>query len=316
MNAVSESSMRAYLGKSIANLNRNKLNGLLAEVDFRTHLKSLGFGDRVSRGGWIARRVGAGDFAHQTAVFFPETIQPGTSYPASRSLPHPDVGLHTICATFHQTGIFAYFCAATVIDDAPEKTVTWRSIQLGLPSAQEYVPFPQSVETLFSPRTRRHKFLRYKTDPSAVPSSAIAEEFSKENLRVAFQTAFMTETSDVDGILWGQRHTYPLEIKEKTAAFDKRMGEFFGLDVGPFVKLAYYAARRGNLHSLFIVREIDSVESRNLVNWWFIKFDELSQFASWVSMAGGKGMGGGASRVVCVPKAEFKLLTRENLESL
>ncbi len=315
MSVVSESAMRAYLSRSIGSLNRNKLNGLLAEVDFRAHFTSLGFGDRVSRGGWIARRVGAGEFAHQTAVFFPETIQPGRPYPNSRPLPQADVGLHTICATFHQTGIFAYFCAATVSDSA-DGDVTWRSIQLGLPSAQDYKPFPEAVASLFSARTRRYNYLRHKTDASSVPSDAIAEEFSKENLRVAFSTRFMAEVSDVDGILWGQRHTYPLEIKEKTAAFDNRMGEFFGLDVGPFVKLAYYAARRGNLHSLFIVREIDSVETRNLVNWWFIKFDELAQFASWVSKAGGPGMGGGASSVVCIPKSEFKPLTKENLESL
>ena len=254
MNAVSESAMRAYLGKSIASLNRNKLNGLLAEVDFRAHLSGLSFRDRVSRGGWIARRVGAGEFAHQTAVFFPETIQPGSPYPDSRPLPQADVGLHTICATFHQTGIFAYFCAAAVEDSGDAPTVTWRSIQLGLPSTQEYKAFPAAVAGLFSERTRRYNYLRHGTDATSVPSTAIAEEFSKENLRVAFQTRFMAEVSDVDGILWGQRHTYPLEIKEKTAAFDNRIGAFFGLDVGPFVKLAYYAARRGNLHSLFIVR--------------------------------------------------------------
>ena len=305
--------MRAYLSRSIASLNRNKLNGLLAEVDFRSHLAGLGFRDRVSRGGWIARRVGAGEFAHQTAVFFPETIQADRPYPDTRALPQADVGLHTICATFHQTGIFAYFCAA-VIQECGD--VTWRSIQLGVPSAQEYKVFPAAVADLFSERTRRYNYLRHRTDTSSVPSAAIAEEFSKENLRVAFQTRFIAEVSDVDGILWGQRHTYPLEIKEKTAAFDNRVGAFFGLDVGPFVKLAYYAARRGNLHSLFVVREIDSVESRNLVNWWFIKFDELAQFASWVSRAGGPGMGGGASSVVCIPKSEFSLLTKENLESL
>ena len=80
-----------------------------------------------------------------------------------------------------------------------------------------------------------------------------------------FQSAFKSQISDVDGILWGERFTYPLEIKEKTAATDKVLGDYFGLDVGPFVKLAYFAARQGNLHSLFIVREIDNVEERN---WW------------------------------------------------
>lgn len=316
MSIFDEQAMRAYLSRSISSLNRNKLNGLLAEVDFRSHLIGLGFGDRVSRGGWVARRVGAGEFAHQTAVFFPETIYPTISYPEDRALPQPDLGLHTISATFHQSGISAFYCAATVHNGTDGPSVSWHSIQLGLPTAQEYKDFPNAVSGLFTNRTRKYTHLRYKTDGQLIPSNAVAEEFSKENLRVAFQSRFMAESSDVDGILWGQRHTYPLEIKEKTAATDPRLGSYFGLDVGPFVKLAYYAARRGNVHSLFIVREIDTIETRNLVNWWFIKFDELSQFASWVPKAGGPGMGGGASTVVCIPKAEFQLLTRENLEQL
>lgn len=316
MNSISERNMRAYLAKSIASLNQNKLNGLLAEVDFRSYLSNLGFAHRVSRGGWIARRLGSGEFAHQTAVFFPESIQPDIVYKNSRVMPEADVGLHTICATFHQTGILAYYCAATIEETNGNKIVKWNSIQLGVPSSSEYKNFPESVADLFTERTRGYNYLRYSTNTDSIPSNAIAEEFSKENLRVVFQTRFMAEVSDVDGILWGQRHTYPLEIKEKTAANSNRLGPYFGLDVGPFVKLAYYAARRGNLHSLFIVREIDNVQTRNLLNWWYITFDDLAQFASWVSMAGGPGMGGGRSSVVCIPKSEFKLLNKANLDSL
>jgi len=249
-------------------------------------------------------------------VFFPETIKPGAAYPSSRALPQPDVGLHTICATFHQTGIAAYFCAATVEQAEAGESVRWKAIQLGLPTAQSYQDFPATVDALFSSRTRKYNYLRHKTDAALIPAAAVAEEFSKENVRVVFQTLFRAEVSDIDGILWGERFTYPLEIKEKTAAKDNRLGEFFGLDTGPFVKLAYYAAKRGNLNSLFIVREIDHIETRQLVNWWFIRFEELATFASWVSQAGGAGMGGGASRVVCIPKAEFLPLTKENLLKL
>lgn len=316
MSILDEQAMRGYLSRSISSLNRNKLNGLLAEVDFRRHLATLGFGDRVSRGGWIARRIGSGEFAHRTAVFFPETIQPNIPYPSSRPLPQPDIGLHTICATFHQTGIAAFFCAATVPENREAEGVQWHSMQLGLPTAQEYRPFPNAVSHLFSPRALHYNHLRYHTDANIIPAEAVADEFTKENLRVAFQNAFMSEASDVDGILWGEQFTYPVEIKEKTPAKDPRLGDYFGLDVGPFVKLAYYAARRGNLHSLFIVREIDNVDERNLVDWWFITFERLATFASWVSRAGGPGMGGGASRVVCIPKAEFQRLDRENLERL
>ncbi len=126
----------------------------------------------------------------------------------------------------------------------------------------------------------------------------------------------MAEISDVDGIFWGQQFTYPLEIKEKTPAFDRSLGDYFGLDIGPFVKLAFYAAKRGNLHSLFIVREIDNVQTRNLVSWWFITYDQLAQYASWVFQGGGRNMQGGMSSVVRIPKAEFKPLDAANLAAL
>ncbi len=122
--------------------------------------------------------------------------------------------------------------------------------------------------------------------------------------------------SDVDGIIWGDQFSYPIEIKEKTAAVDPDMGEFFGLDVGPFVKLAFYAAKRGNLHSLFIVREIEDKITRKLKDWWFITFERLAQFASWNFRSGGPNMMGGASAVIKIPKNEFTRLTKASLAKL
>lgn len=316
MSRLSIESMRGFLSRSISSLNSNKLNGLLAEVDFRRYLDELGFGDRVSRGGWIVRRIGAGEFAHSTAVFFPEIIDPQRDYSPERPMPQPDHGLHTICATFHQTGIASFFCAGVV--DVPDDSISlrWKSVQLGLPSQQDYRDFPESVAHLFTTRSRRYNYLRYRTDAHQIIPEAIPEEFSKEHIRVAFNNPFQAEVSDVDGIFWGQQFTYPLEIKEKTPAFDRRLGPYFGLDVGPFVKLAHYGARSGNLRSLFIVREIDNPISRRLVSWWFITFENLAKFASWVPRAGGAGMGGGSSSVVCIPKSEFRQLNAENLSLL
>jgi hypothetical protein len=316
MGRLTIEAMRSYLGSSITSLNQNKLRGLLAEIDFRTRLGQLGFGDRVSVGGWIARRVGAGEFAHQTAVFFPETLLPGVDYPLERTLPEPGHGLHTICATFHQTGIAAYFVAGAVTQDDEPTSIQWHAVQLGLPAAQEYRSFPNCVQTQFTLRPRPYNFLRYHAHTAAVPIDALPEEFAKENLRVTFQSHFLSEVSDVDGFFWGEQFTYPLEIKEKSPARSNRLGDFFGLDVGPFVKLAHYAARRGNLHALFVVREIADLETRELVDWWFITFDQLARFASWTPMAGGSGMGGGRSSVVCIPKAEFRELNAANLAAL
>lgn len=82
------------------------------------------------------------------------------------------------------------------------------------------------------------------------------------------------------------------------------------------MKLAFYAAKRGNLHSIFVVREIDSPETRNVVNWWFITFDQMAQFASWVQRSGGRSMTGGRSSVVRIPKAEFRELNAATLAAL
>lgn len=315
MSSLSLQAMRQYLSRSISSLNQNKLNGLLAEVDFRHHLHTLGYGDRVSIGGWIAREVGANVFGHHTAVFFPNTIHPGASYAPHTHLPGPHHGLHTICATFHQIGIRSYFCTPVIDNRDDTNSIQWHSVELGLPTSQPYNPFPCGL-TGFGPRRTRYNFLRYATDVSAIPDPSIPEEFSKEHLRVAFQSSFLAELSDVDGILWGHQYTYPIEIKEKTPAQDSKLGHYFGLDVGPFVKLAFYAAKRGNLHSIFVVREIDDPAHRNLVAWRFITFERLAQCASWIPQGGGTNMLGGRSTVVKVPRAEFTQLDRNNLDQL
>ncbi|WP_153127364.1 hypothetical protein [Peribacillus tepidiphilus] len=312
--------MRNYLSRSISSnntrqLNRNKLNGLLAEVDFRNYLNSLGFADRISVGGWIARSVGRGNFGEHTVVMFPETIQPGQDYSPNRELPNPTHGLHTICATFHQIGIKSYFCVPSIHDNNNTETISWKAVQLGLPSQQNYNDFPSNIVG-FTERPRRYNFLKYNTDVSQIPSYAVPEEFTKEHLRVTFQNSYMQEMSDIDGILWGNQYTYPIEIKEKTPAVDPKLGEYFGLDLGPFVKLAYYASKRGNLHSLFIVREIDNTEDRNLVNWWYITFEKLAKYASWVPSGGGTNMTGGSSTVVKIPKNQFEVLNYDTITQL
>ena len=308
--------MQQFLTKSISSLNKNKINGLKAEVDLRKYLFQIGFGDKISPGGWIARRDGSGEFGHRTVVFFPETIEANKDYSESQKLSEPALGLHTICATFHQTGIAAYFCSPKILKKNDPNSIVWYAKQLGLPTEQPYKEFPGCLSDDFRKRSRNYNFLRYESDVSSIPQNALQEEFSKESIRVSFQSLFMAEVSDVDGIFWGQQYTYPLEIKEKTAAENKKLGKFFGLDLGPFVKLAYYASKRSNLHSLFIVREIDSGEKRNLIDWWFITYEKLAQFASWVQQGGGTSMQGTQSSVVCIPKAEFSRLTTENLKKL
>lgn len=317
MQAISLPAMRNFLSRSLATSEVHNVQDHLGELDFREYLSQIGFDDCMSPGAWIVRRRGPDVLTKSVALLFPETIFPVRDYRPERELPNLTYGLHTICATFHQSGIAGFFCAATVSRDDDVSSLEWHAVQLGLPSEQPYQPLIQALEPMdFVVRKRNYNYLRYHTDTTSIPDVAIPEEFSKEHLRVAFNTHYVVEPSDIDGIFWGQQHTYPIEIKEKTPAPSGDLGPFFGLDVGPFVKLAFYAAKRGNLHSLYVVREIDNPQDRNLVQWWFIKFDELAQFASWVPQSGGPGMGGGRSSVVRVPKCEFRPLTAEALSGL
>ena len=70
------------------------------------------------------------------------------------------------------------------------------------------------------------------------------------------------------------------------------------------------------VRSLFVVREIDSQQDRNLVAWRYITFDQLAQYASWVFRSGGPGMTGARSETVRIPAEQFQILNAEALRRL
>jgi len=314
MARISLDVMRAYL----ADKQRKKAlreNSVSVRTSFGLLLNELELHRRFTSSALVAFRGWIPENGWQATLFFPETIQPSVDYSRDRQLPNPDSGLHTICATFHQIGIHSYYCSPVVEQTDATDTIKWRAVQLGLPVQQAYMAFPENIQG-FQARPRRYNFLCYNLDVKSIPEVTVPEEFSKEHLRVSFQNHFMSEMSDVDGIFWGNQYTYPVEIKEKTAAKDNKVGPYFGLDVGPFVKLAFYAAKRGNLHSVFVVKEIDTPLDRNLVNWWIITFEQMAQFASWNPISGGTNMRGGGSTTIKIPKSEFSPMNLATLKSL
>lgn len=310
--SMSLTAMRIFLSRS---LHPDSALRASVAVQLRNYMRSLGFAERLSLGGWLTRPQPPTGPARSAVALFPECVFPAG--PVGRPRPNPPCGLHSACLSLYESGIAGFYCAATIDQNDDPSTHRWNAVRLGIPAQQQYQPLVQALAPLgFASRQKRHNFLRYHTDTTLIADDAIPEEYSKEHLRVVFQSAFQAEISDVDGIFWGHQHTYPIEIKEKTAAPSRDMGPYFGLDVGSFVKLAFYAAKRGNLHSLYVVREIDDTEERNLVQWWIITFDQMAQFASWVFRAGGQAMGGGQSAVVRIPRSEFQALETGVLAAL
>ena len=310
MPSISLSQMREYLSRSIASFN-------LAPIDLKNHLSSIAFADRVARGGWIARVAGTKAFAQLTVAMFPEVIVAGQEYPLTRRPPIPTRESSTICATLHHSGIASYYCSAQPQTSSDPVGVEWHAQKLDVPSAAKYEPIGEAFEELnFVHRTRAYQNFKYSSDAAVIPDAAVPEEFSKEHLRVSFSDLYLSEISNIDGIFWGQRKAYLMQTREHVHEDSPDMGPFFGLHVGTFAKLAFYASKRGNLHSLYVVREIDNPHDRNLVNWLFITFDQLAQFASWIPQGGGQAMGGGQSSVVRIPRAEFRVLNAQSLASL
>ena len=155
MAEIDINTMRSYLSSSISSINQNKINGMLAEIDLRETLINLGFGGRISQGGWIMRNVGAGAFGHNTIVVFPQTIQPEIDYSIGRQVEDPPMHLHTICSTMHQIGVYSYYCVPSIAVDDDTNSISWQIKQLGIPMIP---PYTQLIPTIrnFSLRNRRY----------------------------------------------------------------------------------------------------------------------------------------------------------------
>jgi len=304
--------MRALLSRAYPSLNKNKINGIYAEVDFYRHIDALGFAGRVSPGGWIIRSTGPGHFGQQNLALFPEAFAANQALTPGRT-PQVPSSVDAAASWLHALGVGTLFCYPEVGEGGFE----WSCVQRGLPTDSPPQSIRGALQAGFELRTRRNNPLRWNSDVSVLDDDAVQAVFPLESLRVAIQASYMMELSDLDRLIWGRRSVYPVEIKEKTPVLDdRRVGSWFGIDAGPFAKLAFFAATSATLNSLFVVREINNTQDRDLVNWWVIEFRDLARYVSWVPQAGGTSMGGTASTVLKIPVDAFRPLDYGFLSAL
>lgn len=169
---------------------------------------------------------------------------------------------------------------------------------------------PMEVFRLFPRRkgnvgVRCHKINRI--DQSAVPWTSalmVSDLFWFEYARYFFQIDYLFSNNDLDLFVIGPSGaSYPVEIKSKAAAKDTALGEWFGIDMGPFAKLTFFTANKRNNDALYVVEEVTA--QKDHVQWLGIRFSDLVKSCSWVGQSGGKGMMGGASSTYKIPKAAF-----------
>src|SRR5207237_7660759 len=133
-------------------------------------LKDFGFQDRISLGGWIARRVGPGQFGDDTVAVFPEVKNESSTLVVGRPLQEPGRGLHTICSTFYQIGIKSFFCSLQLEQVDQPDSFSWKAVRLGTPIDEPWCPLSDALGEDLGVRPRPYNPLRYHTDVSRIPA--------------------------------------------------------------------------------------------------------------------------------------------------
>lgn len=316
-----------FLETQWSSINENKLKGIKAEVDFRGYLKKKKV--HYIPGGWI---LSPGKNTHveipskEKICLLP--IEIGFSWVSTgQGGNNITPALMSAYNYFRQVGVTTYFVVPEPIDEVGFK----------LPSKKQGATramYPRSYNLLFKKISSNGQFedvnmsdvmknfphrngnigMRCnqvnRIDRNKVPwndAEIVRDLFWFEYARYYCQVEYLVSNNDLDLFIIGTSGSaYPVELKSKLPVEDDKLGDWFGLDIGPFAKMSFFTSNSMNTDALYVVEEVD--EQRNHIAWLGIKFTELVKSCCWVGQAGGQGMMGGASSTIKVPKAAFDLL--------
>jgi len=316
-----------FLETQWSSINDNKVKGIEAEVRFENHLNSPAMSSLyqfIIPGGWIISpgniRLTNLPTKNRIAVLpIPKSFTwSGVINPPSFS------GQVLAHSYFQQAGIEVYFAeCGTILNTAnegsfaiPTRGSYLRSYNINFKKvgAQGLVSVPTViVMNNFAPRMGAKGMRAYALHriDRALPiwndNQIVTDLFWKDYVRYFLQRNYVVSNNDLDFFLVSNTgKSYPVEFKSKTAANDSQIGDWFGIDVGPFAKLSYFTSLSNNMDAIYVVEEVDA--HRNTIDWWAIKFSDLLKGCSWVQQSGGTGMGGGRSATLKVPKDIFTQL--------
>jgi hypothetical protein len=293
-----------FLSSRYPSRNLNKVRGVVAEIEFGGHIESLA-ANRLVRGGWIFEPPTPG-FCLSRVALFPAHF----NAPVAPPPPALQAALY-----LRQANLRVLYCLPS---SSGSLNCSSDAGDLSGPAPLPPIPLSEEFEA-YPGRRRVYRPPKFTSDLSALataPSNELESLFARESLLESLRTDYMVSGNDLDFLLWGKSTIYPVEVKEKTVRSDDAMGDYFGLDVGPFTRLASFSEYGGWMHSLFVVREVSDDPERRFKQWWYCRLDSLCRHSSWVFRGGGKNMGGGRSAVARVPIAAFHPLDLAALNAL
>lgn len=318
-----------FLETQWSSINDNKIKGILAELAFKSFLNQQDI--HFIPGGWImspGNKTLCEVPAREKVCLLPRNVT--FSWQAPTTIAAAPVTPAEISAYnyFRQVGVRAYLVYPSNIVETnfaipqPRQGATRatypKNYHLDFMSISQQGELQSNpVGTVFQsfPIRNGNSGLRcsqlHRIAANQAPwndSDAIARLFWFEYTRYFVQVDYLVSNNDLDLFILGPSGScFPVELKSKTVANDNILGDWFGIDMGPFAKLAFFTANSMNTDALYVVQEVDA--DRNHVEWYGIRFTELVKSCSWVGQAGGTGMMGGASSTYKVPKAAFTRLT-------
>jgi hypothetical protein len=316
-----------FLETQWSSINANKVKGIEAEVRFENHLNTAamsGLYQFIIPEGWIISpgniRLTNLPTKNRIAI-----LPIPKSFTWSGAINSPSFSGQVLAHSyFQQADIKVYFAECSTILNAanqsnfaiPTRGSYLRSYDINFKKvgAQELVPVPTAtVMNNFAPRMGARGMRAYALQrinralPIWIDNQIVTNLFWKDYVRYFLQRYYVVSNNDLDFFLVSNSgRSYPVEFKSKTAANDSQIGDWFGIDVGPFAKLSYFISLSNNMDAIYVVEEVDV--NRNTLDWWAIKFSNLLKGCSWVQQSGGAGMGGGRSATLKVPKAIFTQL--------
>ncbi len=313
-----------FLETQWSSVTENKIKGIKAEIRLENYLYSADISpliDYIIPGGWIIS-PGKNTLINTTTTGRIALLPIPTRFSWTENLMPPSLTAQILAESyFRQVGIKTYF---TKFDSNPENndesdfqiprkgnyvtSYTLDFYKIGA-NGLDNIPF-QNAFYRFPDRVGKRGMRAYNLDRinnTEEPwnnSSAVTKLFWKEYCRYYIHRNKYVSSNDLDFFLVGKSgKAYPVELKSKTVYIDNNIGDWFGIDVGPFTKLSFFVSLSNNMEALYFVEEIN--DEGQTINWLGIKFSELLKYCHWVTQGGGKGMGGGSTTTIKVPRSVF-----------
>ncbi len=315
-----------FLETQWSSINDNKLKGIHAEISFKSYLHENNV--HYLPGGWIlipGKNVIAEIPPHEKICLLPVEYD-FTWCGNTEALFETNVTPAQVSAYnyFRQLGVTTYFLFPNEINQdnfiLPTKSEGTRranypkSYDLSFKTISptgDFIEVPfTTVMSQFSPRKGNIGLRCYsqnRLNPINPPwdnTELVKSLFWFEYARYYCQINYLVSNNDLDLFLVGNSgKSYPVELKSKTPAHSQSLGDWFGIDIGPYAKMSFFTANSMNTDALYIVQEVD--DDRNHIDWLGILFTDLVKSCFWVGQAGGTGMMGGDSSTIKIPKAAF-----------